>query len=197
MPQTHASQFPADFAPPAALAESAASAYCDLIDTSDENDASPSFAFPIETPHFDRNRAEYSELFATIWSGHPDPYLRKPARAQRFAVIAANPASPNDPYFTFATDDALHALRIAHELSLWATSVFTAADKVIDRPTYPEKPIESFSDLHDHVDANVLGISETMWERYDGAECLRHLRIDLMNAVQNMVDDWIMWRVER
>gem|GEM_PF-6026530 len=71
--------------------------------------------------------------------------------------------------------------------------MFTAADKVIDRPTYPDKPIERFSDLHDHVDANVLGISETMWERYDGAECLRHLRIDLMNAVQNMVDDWIMW----
>ena len=62
MPQTHASQFPADFAPPAALAESAASAYCDLIDTSDENDVSPSFAFPIETPHFDRNRAEYLSL---------------------------------------------------------------------------------------------------------------------------------------
>ena len=112
-------------------------------------------------------------------------------------MIAANPASANEPYFTFATDDALHALRIAHELSLWATSVFTATDKVLDKPTYPDKPIENFSDLHDHVDANVLGLSEVMWVRYDAAECLRNLRIDLMDAVQNMVDDWIVWRASR
>ena len=41
----------------------------------------------------------------------------------------------------------------------------------------------------------MLGQGELIWERFDGAECLRNLRIDLMNAVQDMVDDWIVWRV--
>ena len=197
MSLTFANQFPEHFAPPAVLTETAAADGYDLIDTSDSHDNCPSFAFPIDTPLVDRNRADYSELFATIWCEHPDPQARAPGIAQRFLVVAANPGDASEPYFTYATDDALHALRIAHELSQWATSVFADAAGILDNPTYPDKPIEDFSDLHEHCDANVLGLGEVMWERYDGAPCLRNLRIDLMNAVQEMVNDWIVWRPER
>jgi len=33
--------------------------------------------------------------------------------------------------------------------------------------------------------------------RYGAAPCLRNLCIDLMNAVQNMVNDWIVWQSDR
>jgi hypothetical protein len=188
---SHKTEFSRDYAiPPEVLALVAEGV---LADESWHNDACPHFVRELAPSTPTTDRVELS-----LWVEHPEPAERETG-GKRFYVSVGVYGTGSQ--YGEATEDVADAVAIIRYL------LNPTVDEMVRRMKAEiladvkagrvPKGVESFSALHDYVDANTYGLSEALWEVMaagkpdDEQQAVRDRLFDLMNPAMAQVDCWI------
>lgn len=140
-------------------------------------------------------------LLVYIRVEHPDPEKRELKRFPRFSVGYLEHGEYNkDCFLWLDTDDADTAVKYAHWMWRHACDAYADVKGLMAYPVHPDRPVTDFGSLHEHCDANVLGVAEEVMHAFGDPEAdnwNRSAGFLIVKAVQEMLNLWMtQWRFD-
>jgi hypothetical protein len=171
---SYASEFSGEWAPPPEILKLTDPKLDGVDDMSWHNDVCPSFG--VGCTHLGE------DVCLRLWSDHPNPELREMSPTPRYHVSFTGYKSQEGNIL--ATDDVAEAIFCFRKSRLVIDTKYEIL-ALIEKQVVPPH-VASFSQLHDFVDANVLGGAEKLieWVGLDDA-------CTILNAVQIEVNAWL------